>query len=155
MLAATDITPRQSQPVQEHTGVIESNPIQPATTQTRRSPVRPHTSSTLPRPQTSSTISKFEDDPLPLPELHRDRGAHPLPPLPQARLAGGEGRLPMLRPVDSHLSGGPRSGIDWIVPVDHDKVVRLSFASTSNLNDAKMLSIASTSHSWRAPSAYA
>jgi len=103
------------QPVQER---AEPIPSHPATTQTetRRSP---------PRPQTSSTISKFEDDPLPLPELHRDRGVHgPLPPLPQARVAGGEGRLPMLRTVDSHLSGGPRSGIDWIVPVDHDKLRR-------------------------------
>jgi hypothetical protein len=78
-----------------------------------------------------STISKFEDDAPPVPELHRDnafREIHsPLPPLPHARLPGGEDRLPMLRTVDSHLSGGPRSGIDWIVPVDHGKVAALCF----------------------------
>ena len=135
--AATDIAPRQAtqlvQVQQEHTtaaAAAEPNPnlashpvpagqIPQAVIQTRRSP---------PRPQTSSTSSKFEDDGVPLPELHRDgavRGVHPLPPLPHARLAGGDGRLPMLRPVDSRLSGRPRSGIDWIVPVD-DKVVQLA-----------------------------
>jgi len=102
--SAQTLTMPQPQPAEPHNPSIQSV--------TRRSP---------PRPQTSSTIDKFEDEILAQPELPRNTTAYsihgPLPPLPQARVAGSDGRLPRLRPVDSHISG-PRSGIDWIVPVN-------------------------------------
>jgi len=95
----------QDQPAETHYSSVQSAP--------RRSP---------PHRETSSTLDKFEDDGSPQPELPRSTAAHsvhaPLPPLPQARLTSSDGRLPRLRPVESRISAGPRSGIDWIVPVN-------------------------------------
>jgi SMODS and SLOG-associating 2TM effector domain len=121
---STNVTAQQSPPFQEPAEPYRSV----GRSATRRSP---------PRPQTSSSLGKFEDETYAPPELHRDdavRGVHgPLPPLPQARLAGTN-RLPMLQPVDSRISGGPRSGIDWIVPVG-DKVSAFTIPSAPHMTD--------------------
>jgi hypothetical protein len=89
---------------------------QPQPAEPYNPPIQSVTRRSPPRPQTSSTIDKFEDETLAQPELPRNTTAYsihsPLPPLPQARLAGSDGRLPRLRPVDSRISAGPRSGID-------------------------------------------
>jgi len=117
--APTNINPQQqAQPIQEQP---EPYNIPPAQSVTRRS-----------RPQTPSTLDKFEGDAFSPPELHRDgttRGVHsPLPPLPQARsLPGVDSRIPRLRGVESHISAGPRSGIDWIVPIEEKVSVFPSF----------------------------
>lgn len=87
-------------------------------------PSRPQATRRSPsHPQSSSTFEKDEDE-----TFSRPAGVHgPLPPVPHARLPGSDGRIPQLQPVDSRLSGGPRSGIDWIVPVNEKVTTRLFY----------------------------
>lgn len=76
-------------------------------------------------PTTSSSTEKLEYTESPdrgsLHRGHPRRGlshSGPLPTLPHARLQDNGARVMRSRTIDTHMSGGLRSGIDWIVPMD-------------------------------------
>ncbi|KAF8072263.1 hypothetical protein FPV67DRAFT_1667688 [Lyophyllum atratum] len=133
---------QQQQPVQAQPGQPQPDQPQPAQQQPARlntavssMPAQPfsYTSSSVPPPQVaplSRSAEKLEEG-TPAPsisrsatrrdygtERERDRLGNPLPPLPDARL-GYDIRAPAkTRTVDTHYSARPRSGIDYIVPVE-------------------------------------
>ncbi|KAF9459954.1 hypothetical protein BDZ94DRAFT_1311920 [Collybia nuda] len=71
--------------------------------------------------QASASIEKLDEDALSVPEFHREPSGYGREN--QARLPSDLHRPVKARTMDTHISAGLRSGIDWIVPIEEKSSV--------------------------------